>query len=134
MRIATDHTLIEPDLHDGRVVGVTVLDNKCITIELKEERGKRHTLELVGVAYLQIDDFLVENIIRDIYIVPPESVRIEDACEMFRIDLNNANSKRELDAKMSLIARSNLSMVIIAPSLGCITYALCKSVGIRAQE
>jgi len=62
-----------PNLHDARLLGMFVSDNKTATVLFRSENGQRHELLLKEVEHLVANDFREGNIVLDVEIYDGES-------------------------------------------------------------
>jgi hypothetical protein len=72
--------LRNPNLHDGFVDGIQLLDARTARVSLREETGQRYVMELTGLEGLISNDFRQSNIIFTVWIVrgaPPDMATLD---------------------------------------------------------
>jgi len=130
VKVGPEGFLQSPDLHDGVLTALDLVDEKILRIRARDVRGGKHLIELHGLSLLLADEFRQGNIILDVRF---ETARAPDeqairyllgeppAGEPFR-------SKYESHVRKLIqsIANGELTLVTIGSSYGCSLTALCR--------
>jgi hypothetical protein len=134
--INPDGFLSQPDLRDGSVVGLRLLDKTTLQISTQTAGGEEFALVLAGLQRLRCDGFAVGNVIFSVEITCNAAPNLETlyrltgeppAREPYR------SRHEEWMAELSReIVEGRLTLVSLEPSYGCIVTALCETVQISA--
>jgi hypothetical protein len=125
--IREDGTLLEPALHDAKLLGILTFESKRALLISKVYTGEIKGLWLVDVERLNATNFYGGNIILDCTV---ESGPRADCNEAFK-GLGLAGDKGAetyLETLRGRIGRFELKIVTINPSYGCEFCALCREV------
>ncbi len=122
--------LRDPHLHDGFVDGVRMADDKTAVLSLRDIRGQRFTMQLIGVERLVCDDFRQGNIILSIEIVSGMAPNMDALGSLFHLLPEEARDQPPpyLELRAKQVAEGSLVLVTIEPSYGCKLTALCRQV------
>ncbi len=135
MKVDTTGFLRIPDLHDGLLTALDLVDENTLHIRTRDVRGGQHTIELYGLSLLLADDFRQGIIILDVRFetaMPPDEQAImhlagePPANEPYR-------SKHESHVRRLIrsVASGELTLVTIGSSYGCSLTALCQKAVVR---
>ena len=129
--------LSQPDLHDGHVLGLRLLDKRSLQLSAQTAKGELFTLLLAGLQRLRCDGFGQENVIFSIEITRNAQPRLETlhrltgeppAREPYR------SRHQEWIAELSRdIVGGRMMLVSPEPSYGCMVTALCETIRITAD-
>jgi hypothetical protein len=113
------------DLHDSHLIGLSVDREKRGRLLFELAGGRRTTLVLEGVQYLQADNFRQGNIVLDVVIQKGADCDESYLEQLFGKEYLEQNKafKESLGAR---IGSGELVLVAIEPSYGCVLVALCK--------
>jgi hypothetical protein len=135
--IGQDGLLIQPDLRDGHILSLRLLDKRNLQLGAQSAKGERFTLCFGGLQSLCCSGFGPENVIFSVEIARHTRPKLETlqrltgeppAREPYR------SRHQEWIAELSSeIAGGRLMLVSLEPSYGCIVTALCESVWITAD-
>jgi hypothetical protein len=114
------------DLHDSHLIGLSVDGEKRGRLLFELAGGRRTTLVLEGVQYLQADNFRQGNIVLDVVIQKGTDYDESYLEQLFGKEYLEQNKafKESLGAR---IGSGELVLAAIEPSYGCVLVALCKS-------
>ena len=114
-----------PNLHDARLLGMFVSDNKTATVLFRSENGQRHELLLKEVEHLVANDFREGNIVLDVEIYDGESFDSKLLSEIYGKNYLTAHPgfKSEIRRK---VKNGELKLVSVNPSYGCSLLCICK--------
>jgi hypothetical protein len=129
LSIASDGTVIEPNFHDARVVGILCPSSQRALLLLKDTSSAVYCLDLKGVNRLRVDDFREGNIVLDLTIEGGHSVRPEDVAHVLGIQ-GNAVYDEYHSIIMQQIGQKELFLVRLNPSYGCELGCLCAQVDV----
>ena len=131
-----DGYLSQPDLRDGYVLGLRLLDKTTLQISMQTVAGEAFALVLAGLQRLRCDGFAETNVIFSIEIIRNRTPKRETlyrltgeppAREPYR------SRHEEWMAELSRdIVEGRLMLVSLEPSYGCILTALCDTVQLGA--
>ncbi len=134
--INPDGILSQPDLHDGHVLGLRLLNKTTLQISTQTVDGEAFALVLAGLQRLRCDGFAEGNVIFSVEITRNAAPKLETlyrltgeppAREPYR------SRHEEWMAELSRdIAEGRLTLVSLEPSYGCMVTALCETVQIGA--
>ena len=118
-----------PDLHDGTITGLRLIEPTSLRVDVSDWRGNRYAITLTGLQRLKCLDFREGNIILDVDVyrgvLPPESA--------LREVLNRRNN--ETSEHMKNLSRSievgDMTLLNITPSYGCEVIAICSDIYIE---
>ena len=136
MKIGPMGYLGDPDLHDGYLTGLELIEEHILQIRLRNVVGKRFTMELSGLHLLLANEIRQGNIILNIRIEhrrdPDPSLMRQligglhpSVGEPYRTK-HEDYFKRMADA----VRNGDLTLVAVEASYGCDLVALCKSASI----
>lgn len=139
MEIALDSncTLRSPDLHDGYVVGLELLDKGMLRVRLRDVRDQSFNMILTGLRRLKCSEFLEGNIIFDVTIVcgiQPDMRAIRSLMGELHPDVGSPHRENHalvLERCAREVAEGKTTIVTIEPSYGCHLIALCEAVQIE---
>jgi hypothetical protein len=133
--INSDGLLSEPNLQDGRVLSLRLLDNS-LQLGVQTASGELFTVTLAGLQRLRCDGFAEGNVIYSVEITRNATPKLETlyrltgeppAREPYR------SRHQEWMAELSNdIVEGRLTLVSLEPSYGCIVTALCETASINA--
>lgn len=114
------------DLHDSHLIGLSVDRENSRRLLFELAGGRRTTLVLEGVQYLQADNFRQGNIVLDVVIQKSTDYDESYLEQVFGKEYLEQNKafKESLGAR---IDSGELVLVAVEPSYGCALVALCKS-------
>jgi hypothetical protein len=120
--IEIDHNrvVVNPNLHDGNLVGVVLLSESRLLILIRKLDGTVEGIILGGVEYLLVDRFNQGNIILDMTITTGSAARLEDISEFF----SGVDARQKFEEFNS----RNLMLVQLNPSYGCYLSCICSSI------
>jgi hypothetical protein len=124
--------LQDPDLHDGLLTALDLVDEKTLHIRASDVRGGRHTIELHGLSRLLAAEFREGNIILDVQIetaMPPDEQTIRHLAGEHHASVGEPHrSKHESYVRRLIqsVASGELTLVTIGSSYGCSLAALCQ--------
>ncbi|MBS0245326.1 MAG: hypothetical protein JSR61_01810 [Proteobacteria bacterium] len=142
MTIAVDDlgVLRSPSLHDGLVLGIMLSGEDAATVALRDVQGQDFSMRLTGAEGLVCDNFLLGNIISEIWITSGKAPH-DDALDVLFAQPHPAAAKEFHDQhaafvkrKMDEIREGSLKLVSIDSSYGCRLTALCREVEISADR
>lgn len=123
----TGFTVLKPNLHDGRLVGLLTSDGEA-RLFLSNSAGKPYTLVLSGVERVRADGFLEANIILDIAVIPGDRIPTAWLEGLFSISISNPKTQPFWENLHDRIRRDGMVGVELNPSYGCSLRALCMSI------
>jgi hypothetical protein len=107
-----------PNLHDARLLGMFVSDNKTATVLFRSENGQRHELLLKEVEHLVANDFREGNIVLDVEIYDGESFDSKLLSEIYGKNYLTAHPGFESEIRRK-VKNGELKLVSVNPSYGC---------------
>ena len=134
--IGQDGFLSQPDLRDGYVLGLRLLNKSSLQLSAQTEKGEAFTLWLDGLQRLRCDGFGQENIIFSIEITRNAQPKLETlhrltgeppAREPYR-----SRHQEWIDELSREIVAGRMTLVSLEPSYGCMVTALCETIRISA--
>lgn len=113
-----------PSFHDARLSGFVLLPTRRCSLFVTTEDDKSYRIVLLGVERLRADDFREGNIILDLTVQSGQAV--EKADVLFALSMDDENRHPDFfNSIMERIHRSELLLVQINPSYGCVFSCLC---------
>ena len=123
------YTLIEPNLHDGRLLGIAIPADRSVEVAVADVAGEGYTIVLEDVLAFHASDFWEGNIILDVTIMRGEEVRLSDL-----EPLGGQMHEKNLRETLGQIAAKSLFVVQLCPSYGCYFLAVAGGIAIRAKN
>jgi hypothetical protein len=126
--------LIEPQLHDGYIIGLDLGEEGVLRIRLRDLSGMRFVMRLVGLSRLISDEFREANIIFDIAIFrgePPPAELVGALLGELHPSVGSPYREQHqlaIEECTRRIAENETTLVNISPSYGCGLLALCQEV------
>jgi hypothetical protein len=127
------NTLLEPNLHDGRLLGINLLSKDCVELSVAEVGGKRYRIFLDGISQFHATDFREGNIISDVTVTPSSSVQISDLQLLGHIGQNAQRLEEDLKKIHDKMLRESLLLFEINPSYGCQLIGVAKSLRLESN-
>lgn len=133
--VNSDGFLSEPNLHDGRVLSLRLLD-KSLQLGVQTAAGAAFTLSLDGLQRLRCDGFAEGNVIFSIEITRNATPKLET---LYRLtgepparEPYRSRHQEWMEELSREIVDGHLTLLSLEPSYGCILTALCETVSISA--
>jgi hypothetical protein len=124
--ISAEGALIEPQPHDGLLLGIVLSEErKDLTLLCRQEDGKDFRLVIPKLGQLRVDNFLAGNIIFRISIYEGERCPKEIVRWMY--NYNQDHARQYLPKHTEEIVDGGWTMVEITTSYGCELVALSKA-------
>jgi hypothetical protein len=124
--IEPDGCLMEPNLHDGLLLGIVLSEDRGdLTLICREVDGKEFRLVLPKLKRLRVDKFLEGNIIFGISVYEGERCSPERVNWLF--DYNDEHSRQYLPRHLKDITDGGWTLLEISTSYGCELVALSKA-------
>jgi hypothetical protein len=89
-------TLLEPQLHDGRLLGINLPSAGCAELVVAEVNGRRHRILLDGLSQLHAANFREGNIILDVTVTPSDKLQIAELHPLVQAVQNSPQFQEEL--------------------------------------
>lgn len=128
------HALLEPNLHDGRLVGITLPTEGTVELAVTEVGGKRYRIVLEGVTEFHATEFREGNIILDVTVTRGENVRLADLAHFGYAGQNLPRSEEHLQRIHKRMLRESLYLVELNPSYGCHLVGVARSVSVLRTD
>lgn len=122
--------LLDPNLHDGRLLGIILPSPRDAELAVADATGKRYCIALDGVLRLHAGDFWEGNIILDVTVSRGERVLVDDLAPLAFAGQNQAQSEAYLKSVHNQVVRESLFVIQLNPSYGCYLTAVCKMIRI----
>ena len=116
-----------PNLHDARLLGMFVSDNKIATVLFRSENGQRHELLLKEVEHLVANDFREGNIVLDVEIYDGESFDSRLISEIYGKNYPHCHPGFESEIRRK-VKNDELKLVSVNPSYGCSLLCIAKNI------
>jgi hypothetical protein len=133
--IDADGMLSEPNLQDGNVLSLRLLD-KGLRLGVQTAAGEPFTLSLTGLQRLRCDGFAEGNVIFSLEITRNAAPKLET---LYRLtgepparEPYRSRHQEWMDELSRDIVAGHLTLVSLEPSYGCILTALCETVSLSA--
>jgi hypothetical protein len=133
--VANYGRLLDPNLHDGHVEGLQLLNDKTLRVSLRDDVcGDVFVMELSGLVECVCNDFQTQNIIFSITIISQADPDIRTLEQLFTPPAPSARKQlrdeyvERLKGFANRIKEGALCLVSIDPSVGCYLVALCERV------
>ncbi|HEY6418986.1 MAG TPA: hypothetical protein VIX59_08285 [Candidatus Binataceae bacterium] len=124
--IDPDGTLIDPEFHDGLLLGIVLSpDGGDLTLLCRRVDGRDFSLALPRLVRLRADNFLEGNIIFGISIYEGDSCPPEDVRWVW--DYNDEHAQQYLPKHMKDITDERWTLLKVTTSYGCELVALSKA-------
>lgn len=126
--------LLEPNLHDGSLLGIMLPSPGCAKLMVADVTGKRYCIALDGVLRLHGGDFWEGNIIFDITVSRGEQVRPGDLTQLVFGETGEVQFDSYLKSIHDQVIRESLFVLQLSPSYGCYLTAVFKTIRIYSIE
>ena len=123
-------TLLEPNLHDGRLLGIVLPSSGRAELTVATVAGKRYCIALDGVLRLHAGDFWEGNIIFDITVSRGEQVRLGDLTQLVFGETGEVQFDSYLKSIHDQVIRESLFVLQLSPSYGCCLTTVFKTIRI----
>jgi len=130
LKIAEDsHALIEPNLHDGALVGISS-DNERIDLTVDDAEARRFHIILDGVVEFLATDFKQGNIILDVTIVQGGQTQANDLGTLNQSEYSQ--DEKYLQKLHRRVVDESLYVLQLNPSYGCQIISIARKVWIES--
>jgi len=136
MEIAANGFLRTPNLHDGYLIGLELVEEAMLRVRLRDLKGNLFVMELSGLKHLLATEFKQGNIIQSIEVIsgiPPDKTLIRNLIGEMHPSVGDPHLQKYENTLGQLIVdvvNGNLTLVYIGSSYGCELTALCQAVRI----
>jgi hypothetical protein len=117
--------LINPDLHDGLLVGLVLSPPKSLTLVCKTVDGTDCNVVVTKIEHLRADNFLQGNIIFEICIYEGRNCSLDALKKLYAVK-EDQQLDRFLPDAMAKIIRERWSLLELGSSYGCELLALSR--------
>ena len=128
------HTLLEPNLHDGNLLGLSVPSPQHAELAVADAKGKRYCIAMGGVLRLHAGDFWEGNIILDVTVSRGEQARVGDLSLLAFAGQNQAQSDAYLKSVHDQVVRDSLFVLQLSPSYGCYLTVVSNTIRIYPSK
>ena len=124
--IGDDGTLLEPEFHDGLLMGIILSEEKGdLTLICRRVDGQEFDLVMPKIDHLRVDNFLQGNVIFEISIYEGANCPADRIRWMF--DYNEEHARQFLPMHTREIVDGGWTLLKVVPSYGCELVALSKA-------
>lgn len=127
-------TLVEPNLHDGRLVGIAILADGVIELSVLDVGGKPYRIVLEEASQFNATQFRQGNIILDITIICANAVAVSDLECLAYEDQDGRSRDTYLQSVHNRVVRESLYVFQLNPSYGCQLIGVAKGVSILGAD
>jgi hypothetical protein len=127
-------TLVEPNLHDGWLLGINIRGKDSIELSAKGYSGVSYSIYLKGVSHFRADDFRAGNIIFDVTIIPANAVRIDHLDQLAEGGATSQQTADHLRRIQEKVQRESLLVLLLSSSYGCQLLGICKEVAFASPD
>lgn len=120
------YVLMEPDLHDGALLGIALPADGRVEIAVADASGKLFCISLTAVTIFHASDFWEGNIILDLTVMRGTQVGPNELTEL-RSRLRDEDIRRALES----VARDSLFVVQLNTSYGCHFVAIAGEIHLQ---
>ena len=132
MELTADGVVLDPELHDGFLRGITVSPSKTLTVACSTLSGENVELVLEDVVRLRADNFREGNIIFEVRLLRGSACSPELVRKVF--NYSDEEAARLLPRDMRTIANESWNLIAIDSSYGCELVAIARgSVSIQTE-
>jgi hypothetical protein len=129
--ISEDDSIIEPNVHDARILGLITLKNKKLLLLIKTTDKSILCFSFNGIDCLRVDDFKEGNIILDITVSRGPEVEVSDIAYAHGLEQSVSLEKNlYLDKAVQNFINGKKLFVQINPSYGCKLVCICDGIEI----
>jgi hypothetical protein len=122
------HSILEPNLHDGRLLGIDLPSKSRADLTVAEVSGTRYHIVLDGVLAFHATDFREGNIILDVTVAHGENVQLADLASLGYADQNAPHrAEANLNRLHERVRRESLFVLELNPSYGCHLIGVAKA-------
>jgi len=126
--ISEDGSILEPNVHDGRIIGLFTLENKKLLLPILTANKSFICIALNDLECLRVDDFREGNIILDITVSSGTDVEIADIAYAHGLEqLTYSEANPYLNKAVQNFITGKKIFVQINPSYGCKLVCICGS-------
>jgi hypothetical protein len=119
LNIDKSHSLGDPDLHDGTLVGIGLRSEARVEIVVADESKTRYLIILEGVVRINAMEFREVNSILDVTVIRGEDVRLADLVSLQYVGQTAQHAEEYLKWIHGKILQESLYVIEINPSYGC---------------
>jgi hypothetical protein len=128
-------TVIDPNPHDGLLVGLFFPGDNRVLVAIRDLHGTHHCIELTGVISFRAGDLWEGNIILDITVNSGDEVESQFIACALGIEDNpaikgNPNYEAYLLETMERFKKKELLLVQLNPSYGCEFTCVCSHISL----
>lgn len=127
-------TLREPNLHDGRLLGINLPSPECVELTVAGVDESKYRITLDGVSQFRADDFRDGNIILDVTVARNDRLQMMELEPLVQALKDTQQFKDELKSIYDSIARESLKVLELNSSYGCHLIGIAKSVRVEPCE
>lgn len=127
-------SLLEPNLHDGNLLGIGLPREGSAELIVAEMSGKKYRIVLDGVFRFLATNVRQGNIILDVTIAQGESVQIADLEALVDVGPDGERLEKYLRAIHERVLRESLFVLELNPSYGCHLIAIAKTIFIFRED
>jgi hypothetical protein len=124
------HTLIDPNLHDGRLLGIGLPSDGRVELMLADVSKKRYRIVLDGIVVFRAMDFREGNIILDVTVIQGKNIQIADLTSLGYDDKDKQRSEEYLLKLRVRVMQESLCVLELNPSYGCHLIGVAKNVSV----
>lgn len=124
--IAEDGSILEPNVHDGRIIGLFTLENKKLLLPILMVNKSVTCIAFTDLECLRVDDFREGNIILDITISSGTDVDVTDIAYAHGLEqFTSSETNPYLNKAVQNFITDKKLFVQINPSYGCKLVCIC---------
>jgi hypothetical protein len=121
--------LMQPDFHDGLLLGFNLRKNKTVELILADVQGNEFTITLTDVLKIKADEFRESNIVFDIGLFA-----IKECSTEILEKLYNLETKSFVQKIKSIKENEHYQVIVITPSFGCSLIALFHEMKVSTER
>lgn len=125
-------TLLEPNLHDGRLLGIVLTSPGRVELTASDLNGKSYRISLSGVSQFRATDFRAGNIILDVTVAQGDDVQMAELQPLVQANENTEQFATELKTIYDAVVRESLYVFELNPSYGCHLIAVAKGINVSS--
>ncbi len=133
LRTSDAGLLIEPNLHDGWLVGIRLPSRDSVLLFVTDLAGHRYSLILDGVAEFFATNLRQGNIISHVSVVRGAAVSRSDLRPLGDMDQGVQRSDSELQRILSMVHRDGMFVLEVSPSYGCHLICVARELRIHRE-